>query len=222
MSSVPTTPAVKRLFAVSGNRCTFPNCPLPLVDQASGEDLGEILAGGWNDSRSSARPAFICEWERPEAAARLGGLAAEYFADLELKQSVLKRVDVVMDCRWGAGSPAPDVVPADNFAVRWDGFVLPPASGEYVFMTVSDHNARLWIDGELVIDDWPEPHGPKEVRSAPIRLEAGEPRRLRLEFREFGGSALIRLLWEGPGVERQVVPPESLRPPGDGPGGNPF
>ena len=42
MSSVPSTPAVKRLFAVSGNRCAFPNCPLPLVDQASGEVLGEI------------------------------------------------------------------------------------------------------------------------------------------------------------------------------------
>ena len=192
-------------------------------DAGDGEDRGEMrAAGGWNDSRSRSMPAFICEWERPEAAARVRGLAGEYFADLELKQSVLKRLDVIIDCRWGVGSPKAGVVPVDKFAVRWDGFVLPPASGEFVFMTVSDDNARLWIDGELVIDDWPEPHSAKEVRSEPIRLEAGRPRRIKLEFREFGGSATIRLLWEGPGVERQVIPPESLSPAGDDPRGGPF
>ena len=42
MPSGPSTPTVKRLFAVSGNRCAFPGCTLPLVDQASSEVLGEI------------------------------------------------------------------------------------------------------------------------------------------------------------------------------------
>jgi serine/threonine protein kinase len=192
-------------------------------DAGDGEDLGEMRAtGGWNDFGGKSIPAFICEWDQVEAASRLGGLSGEYFADLELKQSVLKRVDVIVDCMWDSGSPAPDVVPVDKFAVRWRGFVLPPASGDYVFITVSDDNARLWIDGKLVIDDWPEPHGAREVRAEPIRLEAGKPCPIRLEFREFGGIATIRLLWEGPGIGRQVVPPENLRPAGDGEAGGPF
>ena len=33
---------VKRLFAVSGNRCAFPGCALPLVDEASGKVTGRI------------------------------------------------------------------------------------------------------------------------------------------------------------------------------------
>jgi hypothetical protein len=40
--SGPTTATIKQLFAVSGNRCTFPGCNLPLVDSGSGTVLGEI------------------------------------------------------------------------------------------------------------------------------------------------------------------------------------
>ncbi len=40
--SAPTSATIKRLFAVSGNRCAFPGCNLPLVDLGSGTVLGEI------------------------------------------------------------------------------------------------------------------------------------------------------------------------------------
>jgi hypothetical protein len=38
----PSTPTVKRLFAVSGNKCAFPDCFQPLVDPASGSIVGEV------------------------------------------------------------------------------------------------------------------------------------------------------------------------------------
>jgi len=38
----PSVATVKRLFAVSGNRCAFPGCALPLVDEASGKVTGRI------------------------------------------------------------------------------------------------------------------------------------------------------------------------------------
>src|SRR5688572_28426884 len=38
----PSRPTVKRLFAVSGNRCAFPRCKSELVDAESGSILGEI------------------------------------------------------------------------------------------------------------------------------------------------------------------------------------
>jgi hypothetical protein len=40
--AAPKVKTVKRLFAVSGNRCAFPNCENSLVDAASGEVTGEI------------------------------------------------------------------------------------------------------------------------------------------------------------------------------------
>lgn len=38
----PTLPTVKRLFAMSGNKCAFPRCPIPLVDKSSGKVTGKI------------------------------------------------------------------------------------------------------------------------------------------------------------------------------------
>ena len=38
----PSVATVKRLFAVSGNRCAFPGCALPLVDEASGKVTGRV------------------------------------------------------------------------------------------------------------------------------------------------------------------------------------
>lgn len=37
-----TTQTIKRLFAVSGNRCAFPRCRTPILDQVTGVMLGEI------------------------------------------------------------------------------------------------------------------------------------------------------------------------------------
>lgn len=42
MSSGPSQPTVKRLYAVSGNQCAFPKCTTPLVDHASGKVTGRI------------------------------------------------------------------------------------------------------------------------------------------------------------------------------------
>ena len=38
----PSLPTVKRLYAVSGNRCAFPRCPLPLIDEQSGKVTGRV------------------------------------------------------------------------------------------------------------------------------------------------------------------------------------
>jgi hypothetical protein len=40
--SKPSLKTIKRLFAVSGNKCAFPNCSIPLVDQGSGKVTGKI------------------------------------------------------------------------------------------------------------------------------------------------------------------------------------
>ena len=38
----PSLKTIKRLFAVSGNRCAFPGCKIPLIDNASSKVTGKI------------------------------------------------------------------------------------------------------------------------------------------------------------------------------------
>ncbi len=41
-----------------------------------------------------------------------------------------------------------------NFSARWQGQFMAPFSGVYTFGLSSSGLSRLWIDGELVIDNW--------------------------------------------------------------------
>jgi beta-glucosidase len=41
-----------------------------------------------------------------------------------------------------------------NFSARWQGKYTAPISGKYTFGLSSSGLSRLWIDGELVIDNW--------------------------------------------------------------------
>lgn len=62
----PSRPTVKRLFAVSGNRCAFPGCKSPLVDPGSGSIIGQIchIKG---EKKGAAR------WEKTQSAVERHG-----------------------------------------------------------------------------------------------------------------------------------------------------
>jgi hypothetical protein len=106
---------------------------------------------------------------------------------------------------WGTGSPGAGVN-ADNFSARWTGRVTATSAGSYVFQTVSDDGVRLWINGQLVIDNWTD-HSPTTNNSAGITLAAGQVAEVRLEYYERGGGAVMRLNWRVPGTSTFVAIP---------------
>ncbi|MFL6198884.1 MAG: PQQ-dependent sugar dehydrogenase [Thermoanaerobaculia bacterium] len=130
------------------------------------------------------------------------GLMATYFDDRNLSQPVLTRIDPNVDFHWGQGSPAAGIG-KDTFSVRWTGKLQPTVTGPHTFLIRADNGARLWIDGRLLID---------VQNRGTIQLEAGRSYDLRLEYYENKGAALVQLLWQAPGVGRQVVPESQLTP----------
>ncbi|MCX6924542.1 MAG: PA14 domain-containing protein, partial [Verrucomicrobia bacterium] len=131
------------------------------------------------------------------------GLFAEYFNSIDLTNRVLARIDPSVNFDWGLGSPD-STVTADNFSVRWSGFVTPPASGQFTFFTSSDDGVRLWVDGQLLINNWTD-HSNTENKGT-IHLEADRLYDLRLEYYEKTGAALISLSWSGPGQSKAIIP----------------
>ena len=97
-------------------------------------------------------------------------------------------------------SPATD---ADNFAIRYYGKIQLPTTGTYTFYTTSDDGSRLWIDGQLVVDN-DGLHGAQE-RQGSIALNAGS-HDIEVGFFEAGGSASLVVEYAGPGIARQTVP----------------
>jgi beta-glucosidase len=117
------------------------------------------------------------------------GLKGEYFDNQDLRGSpVLVRTDKRVHFDWGEGSFAPNH-PVDHFAVRWTGYFVPRESGDYTFFTSADDGVRFYIGDDTVIDDW-QPHS-QTVDSYARHLEGGQAYKIRLEYFEAVGSAIV-------------------------------
>ena len=101
----------------------------------------------------------------------------------------------------------------DRFASVHEGALLAPRSGLYTFTLTSDDGARLWIDGEKVIDH-ATAHG-WASRKAPVPLSQGV-HEIRVEHFENTGSAGLQLSWSKDGTPSEVIPARFfLRPSGE-------
>ncbi|NJO02039.1 MAG: T9SS type A sorting domain-containing protein [Bacteroidia bacterium] len=143
------------------------------------------------------------------------GLSAVYFNNQTLTAPIaLTRTDATVNFDWQSGSPGSGVN-ADNFSVRWTGQVEAPVNGNYTFYTLSDDGVRLWVNGNLVIDNWTD-HPPTQNSSAAISLTGGQKYSIQMEFYENGGGAVAQLLWGYPGQSQQVIPQARLYPSSGG------
>jgi hypothetical protein len=116
----------------------------------------------------------------------------EYYDNISLSGSpAFTRDEASIDFDWGQGSPGAGLG-ADLFSVRWVGRWTFAQPGRYRFYTLADDGVRLWVDGQLVIDDWHD--HPATHRSADVALSAG-PHDIKMEYYEVTGLALAKLWW---------------------------
>lgn len=87
---------------------------------------------------------------------------------------------------------------------RFTGELEVPKEEAYTFYMIGDDGFRLYIDDELVIDFWQQAWDKEQV-SEPITLTAGR-HDIRVEYLQGWGGAYVKLQWESPSIEKQVVP----------------
>ena len=136
------------------------------------------------------------------------GLIGDYYSDAELANLVATRTDASLDFDWPDAPLAG--APADNFSARWTGMIQAQFTEDYVFTVGSAGATRLWIDGNLVIDDWAGSQGPGERTSSPVSMSAGQTYSIRLEFADVGGPSAVSLMWNSPSTPTAVVPTSQL------------
>jgi azurin len=79
-----------------------------------------------------------------------------------------------------------------HFALRFTGKLTVTEPGEYFFGLASDDGSKLWVDGELVIDNGGV-HGVKR-KVAKVRLTRGT-HELKLGYFQGGGGKALALAW---------------------------
>jgi len=137
------------------------------------------------------------------------GLIGNYYNGANFTGALIQRIDPTISFDWGEGAPAPGMN-VDAFSARWVGQVQPRFSETYTFYTTSDDGVRLWINNQLLVDDWID-HAPTE-HSGIIALQAGQLYKIKMEFYENAGGAVAQLAWSSPSVPREFVPASQLYP----------
>jgi len=128
----------------------------------------------------------------------VGGISANYYNNMTLSKSpVANSKDISIDFDWGTAPTGISGISYDYYSIRWDGQLRAPETGSYQFQTVSDDGVRLWVNNQLLIDNWTN-HYPTTNTSAGINLVAGQSYTIRLEYYEFENTAVIKLLWKLP------------------------
>ncbi len=80
---------------------------------------------------------------------------------------------------------------------RWSGMVRGPESGEYRFGYASTGGYRVWVNDQLVIEDWTARDAPS-LSTGKITLEANRLYPLRVESNRRGAPVDQKLVWSLP------------------------
>lgn len=97
------------------------------------------------------------------------------------------RTDAAINFTWNAGSPDPRIN-TNNFVVQWSK-THNFESGNYRFTTVSDDGIRVYIDNQLVINQWND--HPMTTHTGTRAMTAGA-HTIRVDYYEHGGGAIAR------------------------------
>lgn len=141
-----------------------------------------------------------------------GGLRGEYYTNADfLGTPVITRTEAPTLNLGVGGSPGAGL-PTSLFGVRWSGSITSAVTGTHTFRTTSStaDGVRLWVGGQLVIDNWVKPSA---IRDATVTLTAGQALPIRMEFFDAGGAASVALSWKLPSATTFTTPPNSSMSP---------
>jgi len=133
---------------------------------------------------------------------------AEYWSNRELKgRPNFTRNDRKIDFDWGTDAPRSDL-PRDGFSVRWSRTVRFE-EGRYRFEIRADDGVRLYIDGELILDEWRSSDGSKRYI---VERNLSGRRQIVLEYYEGSGQARIKANWQRVKDEPTATPTPTQTP----------
>jgi hypothetical protein len=140
------------------------------------------------------------------------GLTGDYYSNQSqtfTNPPTLTRKDATVNFNWGSGSPDPSIS-TDHFTVRWTGAVQPQFNDTYTFYTTTDDGVRLWVNGQLIVNEWID-QGATEWNGS-IALAAGQKYPVTMEYYENAGAAVAQLSWSSPSISKAIIPQSQLYP----------
>ncbi len=132
---------------------------------------------------------------------------ASYFNNPTLSGSaIVIRNEPAINFRWGFASPDTRI-PVDNFSGRFES-VQSQAAGLYDISVIVDDGVRVWVDNQLIIDDWRV----GSERRLVVQRQLGSQASVRIEY--FEASEQATLVFNITRSTGPVTPPTPTPVPG--------
>jgi len=158
----------------------------------SGEKIKVLYSPGVsNDIESLFRTSEFLSPSRTNELVR--GLKGEYFTNRDLSGTAgITRIDRRIRFDWGESAPASGM-PPDDFSIRWTGKIRVDSDGEYQFFVQGDDGFRLFVNGQIIIDEWRDQGA--TLKEAKLSLKAGTLANVKLEYYDHTGNAQVSFGW---------------------------
>ncbi len=128
----------------------------------------------------------------------VAGLNATFFKGNDFATPVANRVEDRIDFNCPVGKYAdPSIAGERLYGIRWEGYLLPPATGTYHFLLHSNgaDSTKFWLDGKQLLT---ATHADRDLY-ANADLEAGKAVKVRIDYPQRWAGGSVQLSWTVPG-----------------------
>jgi beta-glucosidase len=160
------------------------------IKNLAGQNITITYASGLTDPAGSYSSSVFYT----DSLLQTPGLNAEYFTNIDLTGTpAYSQIDAHIDFNWASGGPSFPGFPTDNFSIRWKGFIKPLTSGNYEFIGSGDDGYRLYIDNNLVLNQWQDQA--VNTTSTVVYLDS-TVHSIRFEYYEHAALAEVHMGWK--------------------------
>lgn len=128
--------------------------------------------------------------------------------ELTASGAMSQRLDATVDFDWSGVPPGPAGIDNIYYTVEWNGWVRPLYTELYTFKVIADDGVRLFVDDVLLVDRWIF-QGPTSY-TGQIRLVGGRFYRIKCQYFQGAGGAVIELYWSSTSQPEQIIPTTAL------------
>jgi len=121
-----------------------------------------------------------------------GGLKAEYYDGKDFDRYVSTAYVGNIDNEWYDTPLVPGIDP-HNCSIRWTGKLRTGKTGTYLFSAIVDDGIRVWIDGDIIINQWHlNDYG---TYNGSVDMRAGQEYDIKVEYFNALREGEIKLQW---------------------------
>lgn len=142
-------------------------------------------------------------WDHVSEALGPYGAQVTYYGDPHFEDPLARNIELRMVRDYRESSPV-DPKGDSFFAARWEADLWVTSADLYHFFSESEQGVRLWIDNQLVIDNWHPVNWRGSGMHAQMQLNQGL-HRLKLEHYCSTGNGAVRVKWYGGDIPKNTV-----------------